>query len=425
MRRGLVLGLCLCCGISARGVRAQELPGPVSGPPQPLEVREGWLKAQDLFQLPPWLELGVEFNAEPMLNPSGGAAQQGNWIQQTTATVALGSGLGKPSQGWSEADHWRLDLTLNHYSGNPDYNLAIGALFPLQEAAFPPGFWLSEVSVGRQAGEGWFGVKGGIVPLNPEFVAAPILDFYVHSALNNTLNITLNDLPISPFAAAGGIVTLQPAADVELRYGLFNLDSVLPIAQWMGVTTGVQANNGWAQMLQVSYSPAWLAPNPATPLQRAGRSVQRRLPGGLIQFGGYRAPEEGSGVYGTVSWGMPTPLGLDTRLWLGGHVSADPGDGTGTGDLSPQFIGGGLVSQGLLPGRPLDLFILGLGRSGINGGSTGLPDNSYEGVIELGYQWQFNQSLAVQPTLQWIVNPGGAGQLPGILAAGMKISLSF
>jgi porin len=388
-------------------------------------VREGWLEAQELFRLPPWLELGVEFNAEPMLNPSGGAAQERNWIQQTTATLALGSGLGKPSQGWSEADHWRLDLTLNHYSGNPDYNLAIGALFPLQEAAFPPGFWLSEVSVGRQAGEGWFGVKGGIVPLNPEFMAAPILDFYVHSALNNTLNVTFNDLPISPFAAAGGIVTIQPAADVALRYGLFNLDSVLPIAQWMGVNAGVPPNNGWVQMLQLSYSPTWLTPNPGTPLQSSGRSVQRRLPGGLIQLGGYSAPEEGSGLYGTVSWGMPMPLGLDTRLWLGAHVSADSPNGPDVGDLAPQFIGGGLVSQGLLPGRPFDVLVLGLGRSGLNASSLELPPNSYEGVVELGYQVQLNQSLALQPTLQWIVNPGGTGELPGIVATGIRISLSF
>ncbi|NDG74038.1 MAG: hypothetical protein EBX49_01595 [Synechococcaceae bacterium WB8_1B_136] len=445
IRPRLLLSLCLWCGISAPGLRAEELaPGPGAAPPERLEVREGWLAAQQLFRLPPWMELGLEFTAEPLGNPSGGLTQQSNWMQQTTATLAVGSGLAKSIDTWSEADHWRVNLTLNHYSGDPNYAAQIGAQFPLQQVAFPDGFWLSEVSVARELGEGWFGVKGGIVPLNPDFVAAPIFDYYVHSALNNTLNITLNDLPISPFAATGAIATLRPAADLTLRYGAFNLNSVVPIAQWLGVDPLVPPGNGWAQLLQLTYSPAWLAPKAETPLQACRTAaglrtvqsgcakpvtVQRQLPAGLIQVGGYSTPEQGNGLYGTVSWGMPSPLGLDTRFWVGGQLSPEAGNGSDAGsddiDVSPYFIGGGLVTQGLLPGRPLDVFILGVGRSGINGALLGLSQNGYEAMVEVGYQLQLNQTLALQPTLQWIVNPGGSGDLSGIFAAGVQISLTF
>lgn len=448
IRPRLLLCLCLWCGISAPGLRAEELSPEQSGnTPETLQVREGLLQAQQLFRLPPWMELGVEFTAEPMGNPSGGLSQQSNWMQQTTASLAVGSGLAKPIKAWREVDHWRANVTLSHYSGDPNYAAQIGAQFPLQQVAFFDGFWLSEVSVHRELGEGWFGVKAGIVPLNPDFVTAPIFDYYVHSALNNTLNITLNDLPISPFAASGAIATLRPAADLKLRYGAFNLNSVVPIAQWLGVDPLVPPGNGWAQLLQLTYSPAWLAPKEETPLQacrtaaglRSVQSgcakpvtVQRHLPPGLIQVGGYSTPEQGTGVYGTVSWDMPLPLGLDTRFWVGGQLSPEAGnngnnaDASGDDiDVSPYFIGGGLVTQGLLPGRPLDVFILGVGRSGISAALLGLPQDGYEGMVEVGYQLRLNKTLALQPTLQWIVNPGGSGDVPGIFAAGVQISLTF
>jgi len=79
--------------------------------------------------------------------------------------------------------------------------------------------------------------------------------------------------------------------------------------------------------------------------------------------------------------------------------------------------------QGPLPGRPLDLALLGLGRGGL---SNQLSSSAYEGMLELGYRIQINQSLNLQPTVQWIFNPSGAEQsVPGILAAGMQLQLNF
>ena len=78
-----------------------------------------------------------------------------------------------------------------------------------------------------------------------------------------------------------------------------------------------------------------------------------------------------------------------------------------------------LVVQGLLPKRPLDLLVLGAGQgSGLGSG--------HEGMVELGYQWQLNSNLSLQPTLQWIIHPGLATPTPpGILAAGLQVNLAF
>jgi porin len=354
--------------------------------------------------------------AEPMANPTGGLSSMGSWMQQSTASLKAGGGVNKHSYQWSEADHWQLNLELNHYAGNPLYGQEIGAIFPLQEVAHGDGFWMSEVSLQRKAGTGWLGLKAGVLSLNPDFIAAPVLDYYVHSALNNTLNITINDLPINPYAAAGGVVAIEAQEDLSLRYGLFNLSSSLPVASWLGSKQEMPSvGEGWAQLLQVTYTPKWL-----TAATQQSPSSAVRLPEGLLQAGSYITSGDGYGLYGTASWSSPLPLGRDHRLWVGANVSID--DRT---DLSPVFWGGGVISQGVLPGRPEDLLMLGFGRSSLQQNPSAGQTSSYEGLVELGYQLQLNGWLTLKPSLQWIVHPGPRGDVPGIVATGLQIGLKF
>lgn len=372
--------------------------------------------AQDRLPLLPWIDLELQVVAEPMVNPAGGLSSMGSWMQQSTASLKAGSGVNKNSSQWSEADHWQLNLELNHYAGNPLYGQEIGAIFPLQQVAQGDGFWMSEVSLQRKAGTGWLGLKAGVLSLNPDFIAAPVLDYYVHSALNNTLNITINDLPINPYAAAGGVVAIEAQEDLVLRYGLFNLSSSLPVASWLGSKQEMPSvGEGWAQLLQVSYTPKWLT---AATQQQPSSAV--RLPQGLLQAGSYITSGDGYGIYGTATWSSPLPLGRDHRLWVGANLSVD--DPT---DLSPVFWGAGVISQGVLPGRPDDLLILGFGRSSLQQNPSAGQTSSYEGLVELGYQLQLNARLTLKPSLQWIVHPGPRGDVPGIVATGLEIGLTF
>ena len=97
-------------------------------------------------------------------------------------------------------------------------------------------------------------------------------------------------------------------------------------------------------------------------------SVIRQLPLPEVQLGGYfsstrllvdNANELGEGInrgiYGSVTWPLDLPVGLDNRVWAGGTVSLDPSN-----NPYPTFISGGWLSQGIIPGRPLDVLALGL-----------------------------------------------------------------
>jgi porin len=300
--------------------------------------------------------------------------------------------------------------------------------------AYPAGFYLSEIAIERQRGEGWLNMKAGILPINPDFVEVPVLGNYVHSAFNNTLNITVAGLPINPYTAFGGVVTAHASPELSLRYGLFDLSSTDPLSRWLGLSdSGIGLNSGVAQFLQVDLKPSAMSAQPLPACrtewgivrwsQRRGVcpapvSVENQLPDGLLSLGGFLTSENGNGIYGSLTLPTGLPLGLTDRLWLGASYAPDASQ-----VVAPTFVGGGLVVQGPLPGRPLDVALLGIGRGGL---SNQLSSSAYEGMLELGYRIQINQSLNLQPTLQWIFNPSGALQpVPGILAAGMQIQLNF
>jgi porin len=380
------------------------------------------------------MQLEVSVTAEPLFNPHGGERSAGSWIQQGTLNLNLSSGLNKASTDWRERDHWQLSVTVNHDAGDATYNSAIGALFPLQQVAYPTGFSLTQLSIERQGGNGWLSVKGGILPINPDFVEVPVLGNYVHSAFNNTLNITVAGLPINPYNALGGVVTAQATPELSLRYGLFDLSSTQPMSRWLGLSDGgIGPNTGVAQFLQLDLQPRAMSAQ-ALPACRTAQgvvrwsprrgicakplSVENQLPDGLLSLGGFLTSTNGNGIYGSLTVPTGLPLGLSDRLWLGASYAPDRSQ-----VIAPSFVGGGVVVQGALPGRPLDVAILGIGRGGL---SNQLTRSAYEGVMELGYRIQLNRNLGLQPTLQWIVNPSGAPRpVPGILAAGVQLQLAL
>ena len=435
-RLAVLVLLLVLCGQSGRSAAQSAGSKPVANKPAAKPHRP---TLQKLLQLPHWAQLQLAISADPLFNPVGGLQSTGTWVQQGSIDLQLSSGLAKPSSQWKEGDHWGLNLNVSHVAGNDALNTEIGALFPLQVVADPPGFWLGEATVERKAAGSGLGVKGGILSLDPDFAAVPIASLYVHASLNNTLNISNNDLPINPYTAVGGVVTLEPSKVLQLRLGLYSLASVVPVSGWLGAQPSLASQgSGTAQIVQLNYTGSSLAPAADQPLTACGPSwalvrdrprcpkhttIHNQLPGGLISVGAFNTadPQSGDGIYGSITVRSGLPLGLDDRVWIGASYSPNRAV-----DFAPTFVAGGLVVQGLVPGRAEDVVLLGLGRGGLSAEAAPYPTSSYEGMVELGYRVALNQTVQLQPTLQWIINPSGANQpVPGILALGMRIDVNF
>lgn len=389
--------------------------------PQPVQAPEPlWPALTTMLALPPWLNLELELNAEPMGGNAPTLGSGGAWIQQLTVTAEASRGLGRDKAQWQEFDHWKTNLQLSAFSGDPNLNQALGTAFPLQTAAHPVGLWLTEATVQRVAAGDPVFFKAGLMSLNPSFIQSDVLNSYIHSALNNTLNLEINGLPINPFIAPAATMHVHLGSSSELRIGQFWLDNVNNIASLFGVNPQTNLSSGTMQIVQWNLRDLPGSAQLKQPISQGERLVSRQLPEPVLQLGALNTTgaDPNLALYGTLSMAVPLPVGLDHRLWVGFNNGL-----TIANDPDPTFIAAGWLAQGLVPGRPLDVLAVGYGSTWFN--STLMPGPNPEVVLEVNYTIALSSQLALQPVLQWIVQPYGSSTRPAVLAAGIQLNLSF
>ena len=410
-----------------------------------------WPTLAELLSLPSWLNLQLGFAAAPIANPIGGLTPSANWMQQLELDLSAGSGLGKDPSGWREIDHWQAHLRLNHYSGSPNFAAAIGSLLAPQSISYPTGLWLSGASLSRSRRDGRFIISGGIQSIDQDFLVAPAYDAYLFASINDTLNLNLAGLPITPYATPGVSLRWRSGGLGEWRLGSYWLDPQISLAQSLGVRQGLPDLRGSVQVLQWSHAPWGEAGESLAPVVLPGGGpLPRRLPPPLLQLGVLRSDvslSDGEAItdeltlesgltprlriipgtpistlnralYGSLTLPARLPLGLDNRLWGAAQVGLDP-----SSNISPLFLAGGWLCQGLFADRPLDVLALGLARSGLS--SAVVPGLNWQAVVELNYSFSINERLTLQPLLQWILQPAGNGSLPAIVTTGLQLVLSF
>ena len=395
---------------------------------------------ESLLGLPEWADLSVTVTAQPMVGVVGGDRPgASSWFQSINLGLSLSSGFEKDQDSWSELDHWQLNVELSSNAGNPNLNTDLGSAFTLQTLVNPVGTWLTEASVVRNRGRGWWEAQLGLMSLAPDmagepgFVSSPVMNNYFSSVFNNTMNLLVIGMPINPFVAPGLKVKAHSETLGSLGYGYFYLDPQTTIALSLGINPGIPEVQGGMQALQWTRNPLPSRTDLSKPIPRPDTqaNVIRQLPLPELQLGGYLtstrllsddADELGEGlnrgIYGSITWPLDLPIGLDSRLWVAGTVSLDPEN-----NPYPTFVGGGWLTQGVVPSRPLDVLALGLERTSFS--STLLSGKSYEATIELNYSIYISEMLQIQPVMQWIINPGGAGETPGIWAGGVQLNLNL
>jgi len=232
-----------------------------------------------------------------------------------------------------------------------------------------------------------------------------------------------HSLPSTPYGALGFFVKAEPVKGFYIQGAVYEGN---PDDSYHGVDFSLDGDEGMLFYAETGFR--WN--------QEAG------LPGS-VKLGGFYHTDEFSDVREGVMF-LSNPLAPEPRdrkgnyggyllaeqyLWLEEgrddpamqgaigffRVAAAPGDR----NLTQFGIDGGIVLKGLIPGRDWDTLSLGVsylqvsdeigdGVRDVNdafGTDFEIPD--YEGLVELSYKAQLTAWWTLQPSVQWVLHPGG------------------
>ena len=88
----------------------------------------------------------------------------------------------------------------------------------------------------------------------------------------------------------------------------------------------------------------------------------------------------------------------------------------------PFFYSGGFGYQGIFPSRGRDQTVLGLL---VGFFSDDLPGQNYEMIVEFSYNIHVAKWLAVQPDIQYVINPNGTDDIDNALVLGVRLEADF
>lgn len=384
------------------------------------------------LRLPPGISMEVSYVAEPMIEPSSGTWGYAHGVEFMTQ-LSLGF-VHENVSTWKEYDHWILTFDLQQYMDNGDFGEKIGVSNPTQEIFNPAGVYLGELSITRNPGDEKLYLKFGSISADADFLSPEITGMYTHAAFNNQYNVSMEIFPISPMNALGGVVGYDLTDRLRLKTGLYQLSSTRTDFDRKGWDFTTTLDNGLLEFIQFDGTIGEVAdsldicpPDDHTFSRHAYNCegvehVINELPKGSWQVGAFLSQDEkvqdernpNNGLYANITLPVDLGIGAGHRFWASGVYGIHPDR-----NPLPLWVGGGIVSQGLFEGRPLDLLILGVSWSQFS-----MTDwDQRELLLEAEYSLALSDTIILQPNIQWFLDTGSQDNQPLVVGAHFQVGL--
>jgi porin len=267
----------------------------------------------------------------------------------------------------------------------------------------------------------------GRLSTGDDFATSDLSGNYVSAGVNgNPFSLSLNVPSFSsdPVASWGLRAIAKPTEEVQLAAGVYNADPKVGDDDQNGVDFVLNPQDGVLVIAEVGYR--LNQGKGATGLQ------------GNVKVGGYydssrfesfsdpgdEPGDERRGNYGLYAL-------LDQMVYREGGPGSEQGLTPWVTltfapiervNTLPYFAAGGLVYQGLFPGRDDDTTNLGVyyGRF-----SDDLPGQGFETVLEVNHRFQLAPWLHVTPDFQYVFRPNGSDHEPDAAVLGVEIGIDF
>ena len=326
-------------------------------------------------------------------------------------------------------------LAVSQRTGNSLSDEDIGNVFNVAQVCCGPTTQVVTVAWEQQLFDDRLGIRAGHLSMGDDFATSSLYWQYVTSGIDGNPGSLVFNVPFTeyPDATLGARIRGKPIEHLSIQLGVYNDDLDANAAH--GGNFAVNFSDGVMILAEVSYH------------DRLG-GVQQALPGHFTLGGFYHtgrfhrldAPAGSNlpsdtgygngGVYAAVDqmvWRFapaPDPRGVLPFVSLVGAPNADV-------STFPFFFDAGVVVRGPFASRPYDDVLFGILygefsnvlRQGQR--AAGEPQQHFEMVLEWSYILQLTPWLQLQPDIQYVIEPGGTGQIPNALVLGAQIAVNI
>ncbi len=304
-------------------------------------------------------------------------------------------------------------------------------------------------------------IKIGRFATGDDFASSPIYWLY----MNNGIDGNPQSLPVNtqfsayPWAVWAARIRVQPTPEWSGMLGVYQVSNRIFNRVNHGLDWTMRPEDSIQLITQIGWAPELfkrpvsstttnegktvvdgksvangksVAKNPTAP------TVMKGLPG-HYWFGAYWSPWDFPEIGGSAGSTVSNSYGF---YWHADQMVFQEAPGSDQGltvwtalTLSPQQniakipfqVNGGLVYKGLIPLRDDDYTTFGVVYGKFSDQVTNYQGESqdYELVFEWGYKIQLNKFAFFQPDVQWVINPGGTGNVPNALVLGAQMGLTF
>lgn len=276
----------------------------------------------------------------------------------------------------------------------------------------------------------------GLLAADTEFFACNSGSLFVNSCFGALPIISLNfNAPVYPLTAPGVRLAIMPSPSLTLRVGAFNGDvGSQNLTNQHGTRLSFHADAGALILAEGVY-------------QTSGTHPGNYTLGGFYHSGRFE-DVQGNGQFHRNDFGLYAVL--DQVLYTRASRTArkDAADGptqalngfAGAGVTAPEdrnlvsfYLEGGLTYKGLFsswfPSRHQDVCGMACSYTRISDKVPPAPgaevNPRHEIVLEASYQVVLSPWLALQPDIQYVINPGATSRSPNALVIGARTTLAF
>jgi len=329
----------------------------------------------------------------------------------------------------------------------------VGSIYSVQQSVGGQRPFLYQVYLQQKLADNRLVAKIGRFSASDDFNGSPLYGYSVNNGIDGDIRNVLFDTRFSayPFAVWAAALLYDPTPEFNLKLGFFQTSARMFENDDNGLNWGIESGDGYTAILQVGWAPQFFKRpvstmsadsknNSVRDAKGPGPSVMKGYPGHYwVGFtysewdlyarfgGGFEDHSYGFYAHADQMVYQEEPgneQGLTAFVAAGYYPQREIA-------IVPFQVNLGLNYKGLFPGRDRDHtmlhFIYGdisrdYARNVLRPGGH-LAES--EKVIEVAHRFQLTPWSYFQPDLQYVIDPGGTGDIPDALVIGAQMGFTF